>query len=138
MDQTTAPTARQWRLLTERIQIGGTAQGSKEGFQQAHFIVARAYIKGAFLCKQCFSRLSGGTMADIECEHFSSIFERSINTRQKCFLQDRCFIQNLVFANIIYDETGAFLFYIPPCMLDFSPVKFFFSFGKQRNPKGHH
>ena len=128
MDQATAPTARQWRSLTEGIQIGCTAQGSKDGFRKPHFIVARAYIKGAVPYEQCFSRLSCGTMADIECEHFPSMFERSANTRQKCFLQDGCFIQNLVSANIIYDETGAFLFYIPPRILDLSPVKFFFFF----------
>ena len=77
----------QWRRVNEGLKIGCKAQGSKEGVQQAHFIVAIANNKGKILSEQYFGRLSGGTMTDIAREHFPSMFERSANPRAKWFLQ---------------------------------------------------
>ena len=52
LDQARALGATEGRMRPEGLTAGCTARGKKEGNQQAHFMLAIAYGKGAVMCTQ--------------------------------------------------------------------------------------
>ena len=52
LDQALAPGAREWRMKSEGLTMSCAVKGKKEGNQQAHFMFAIAYGKGAIMCTQ--------------------------------------------------------------------------------------
>ena len=87
-DQGRAPRTMTWRRPSDGLRFQYTAKGSHEGSggSVAHFIVAIAYGKGVVLAEQYLGSLNGQKFADFVRTHFSELFERSNNPKEKLFL----------------------------------------------------
>lgn len=126
MDEATAPTAREWRLRNEGLELGCTAKGSKEGRKQAKFMVAISYGKGVVMCIHYTGRLNASTYAEFVENQFPRAFAKSSNPVSRRFLQDGCPIQNSAKAKKMYDKVGALVFSIPPRSPDINCIENFF------------
>ena len=94
MDQVRTPKAREWRKKNEGLSFRCTTKGSKEGTNQAKFVVAISYKFGVVLCSQYDSRLNGAKFAKLIREQFPVAFVLSVNPKGKRILQDGCPVQN--------------------------------------------
>ena len=113
LEQALALETREWRMKSEGFTVNFTAKGKKEINQQAHFMVAIAYGKGAIMCTQYQGRINGPKFSNMVQEDFPSAFDRSANAVTKRFLQDSDPGQNSAVACRALDEIGAMIFCNP-------------------------
>ena len=87
MDQALAPQAKEWRRTIEGLSYGCTKKGKKEGSTQAKFMVAISYDRGVVMCEQ-FKTISGPKFAKMMDNCLPEVFDLSINSHDRRFLQD--------------------------------------------------
>lgn len=125
MDQARTPSAREWRLPNEGLNLGCTAKGKKEGSTQVKFLVAISYKSGVVLCQE-YEKLNGARYARMIKKLFPLAFSISINPQAKRLLQDGCPIQNSKRARRVIERLGAHIFCIPARSPDINPIENFF------------
>ena len=116
-------------MRSEGLTVGCIARGKKEGNQQAHFMVAIVYVKGAIICTQYQGRINGSKFANMVRQDFLSAFEQSVNAVTKRFLQDGDPSQNSAMPRTTLNEIDAMILAIPPCNPDhlgLNPIENFF------------
>ena len=125
-DQALAPTACQWRLPSEGLEVGCTTKGQKEGAVNCNFMVGISYNRGVVLCEEYFGPLTGEKMANIVEEHFPNAFANSIDPVGKRVLMDNCPRQNCRATMRAYEKVNARVFTIPARSPDLNPIENFF------------
>ena len=128
-DQAKAPRTMAWRKPSDGLSFEHTAKGSHvgSGGSVAHFMVAIAYGKGVILAEQYEGNINGQKFADFVRDKFPDLFERSVNTRGKLFLQDGDPSQNSRKAMTAIYEVHARKFSIPARSPDLNPIENIFN-----------
>ena len=102
-DQATAPKAGIWREKNEGLKF--TSKGKKVGHggKFAHFMVAISYNKGVIVCEQ-YEKMNRKYMELFFERNFDRLFEISVGSKERCFLQDGVKSQNCANAQEAWTE----------------------------------
>ena len=130
LDQARAPSAREWRKVSEGLCIGCVAKGKKEGATNANFMIAISHGKGVVLCRQYFGTITGLKFAEIVKKDFPKAFRNSSKT--KMFLMDGCPRQNSKVAMDAIDKVDGEVFSIPARSPDLNPIENFFNISQKQ------
>ena len=133
LDQARAPTAREWRKISEGLSINCVAKGKKEGVRNANFMIAISHGKGVVMCTQYHGRINGEKFARIVKSEFPTAF--SISEKTRTFLMDGCPRQNSKVAKAAIERVGGMIFSIPARSPDLNPIENFFNIAQKRLKK---
>ena len=89
-------------------------------------MVLISYNRSVALCEQYPVAINGEKMAEIVYSSFNNAFEKSIDSKGRCFLQDGCPRQYSKAAREDFESVNATVFKITSWSPDLNPIENFF------------
>ena len=85
-------------------------------------MTAIAYGRDVIAAEQYFGRINADTFCSFIYEHFTCIFKKCTNPKEKSFLQEGYLSQNSCKARSAWEKVGVRKFSISVCSPDLKPI----------------
>ena len=118
--------SREWRMVSEGLDVNCTSKGCKEGKTVSSFMVGMTYEKGVVLCVPLEKRITGDYFAELIRTEIKTALAAS-GKMAKRILQDGDPSQNSKKARDELFKQNIRLFSIPPRSPDLEPIENLFN-----------